>query len=217
LRRWGRRRRSHAHHDEPDLGVVDPPSKRLDPVKENRIRPWRQRIRSRDGGFGGRTGAWDPVVLLLKSDEQTLCPSSKPSRRRTTRTGDPASRESHRQAPAPQPAKAANQAPPPPSTALAGTPRPQGADQDGASGATMTPPRRNVKPQSITSAVIGITPSKAFAQHPSGRTNISKDDSLLTSVPRAQTVEALENRSEAIGGRRRPAGSVHRRPAGLVP
>jgi hypothetical protein len=42
LEKVGRRRRSHAHHDEPDLGVVDPPSRQLDPVKENRIRPWRQ-------------------------------------------------------------------------------------------------------------------------------------------------------------------------------
>jgi hypothetical protein len=53
LEKVGRRRRSHAHHDEPDLGVVDPPSIRLDPVKENRIWSWRQRIRSRDDGFGG--------------------------------------------------------------------------------------------------------------------------------------------------------------------
>jgi hypothetical protein len=44
----------------------------------------------------GRTGAWDPVALLLKSDGQILRPCSKPSRRRMTRTGDPASRESHR-------------------------------------------------------------------------------------------------------------------------
>jgi hypothetical protein len=165
-------------------------------------------------GENGRLGS---AVLLLKSDGQTLRPCSKPSRRCTTRTGDPTSRESHRQAPAPQPAKVASQAPPPPPTALAGTPRPQGADQDGASGATTTPPRKNVKPQSITAAGIGITPGKAFAQHPSGRTNISKDDSLLTSVPRAQTVEALENWSEATGGRRRPAGPVRRDPAGPVP
>jgi hypothetical protein len=49
------------------------------------------------------------------------------------------------------------------------------------------------------------------------RTNISKDDSLLTSVPRAQTVEALKNQSEATGGRRRLAGPIRRDAAGPVP
>jgi hypothetical protein len=130
LEKVGRRRRSHAHHDEPDLGGGGSTLKTArpgqgepnlameatDPITKRRI--W------------GRTGAWDPAVLLLKSDGQTLHPCSKPSRRRTTRTGGPASRESRRQAPAPQPAKAASQAPPPPPTAVAGTLRPQGAYPD---------------------------------------------------------------------------------------
>jgi hypothetical protein len=68
LEKVGRRRWSHAHHDEPGLGMVDPLSRQLDPVKENRIRPWRQRIRSRDDGFVGKrapgirlSSSWSPT------------------------------------------------------------------------------------------------------------------------------------------------------------
>jgi hypothetical protein len=115
LRRWGRRRRSHAHHDEPDLGMVDPPSKRLDPVKKNRIRPWRQQIRSRDNRFGGERapGIRRPPLEVRRADlaplleaKQTLHDQDGGSDQ--PREPPPGSRTAARQSCEPGPAAAAN-------------------------------------------------------------------------------------------------------------
>jgi hypothetical protein len=115
------------HHDEPDLGVVDPPSRRLD------------RSRRTESGHGGNRsdhettdlgenrclGSGRPPPEVRRVD---LAPLLEAKQTPHDQDGGPASRESRRQAPALQPAKAASQVPPPPPTTLAGTPRPQGAD-----------------------------------------------------------------------------------------
>jgi hypothetical protein len=86
----GCRRRSHAHHDEPDLGVVDPLSRQLDPVKENRIRPWRQRIRSRDDGFvGERAPGGRPPLEVRRADHAPLLEAKQTSHDQDGGSGQP--------------------------------------------------------------------------------------------------------------------------------